>query len=62
MALRQKGRLHLNFLLEQACSAVRKLRTLEVEWSDILRQLVRDTLVDYSQLDDYMKRCMNELK
>lgn len=61
MAWRQKGRLHLNFLLEQACAAVRKLKMLESEWSDILRQLVRDTLVDYSHLDDYMKRCMSEL-
>ncbi|RZF40601.1 hypothetical protein LSTR_LSTR007484 [Laodelphax striatellus] len=58
---RHKGRTHLEFLIEQACSAFLKLKILEEEWSDILMELIRDTLVDYSQLDDYMKHCMNEI-
>ncbi|XP_039276071.1 uncharacterized protein LOC111044844 [Nilaparvata lugens] len=58
---RQKGRAYLEFLIEQACSAFLKLKILEEEWSNILMELIRDTLVDYSQLDDYMKHCMNEI-
>lgn len=59
---RHKGRVHLSHLLEVACSAVEKLRMLDAEWPAILTELVQDTLVDYSHLDSYMKKCMQELK
>lgn len=59
---RHKGRVHLSYMIELTCSAVDKLRVLESEWPSILNQLIRDTLVDYSQLDTYMKRCMQELQ
>lgn len=59
---RHKGRVHLSYMIELTCSAVDKLQVLESEWPTILNQLIRDTLVDYSQLDTYMKRCMQELQ
>ncbi|CAH0391269.1 unnamed protein product [Bemisia tabaci] len=59
---RHKGKQHLANLLDQTNAAVRKLSLLDQEWPTILRELIRDTLVDYSQLDSYMKKCMNDLK
>uniref|UniRef100_A0A1B6CMV2 Dynein axonemal assembly factor 1 homolog n=1 Tax=Clastoptera arizonana TaxID=38151 RepID=A0A1B6CMV2_9HEMI len=59
---RHKGRQHLSFLLEQTCGAITKLKMLEAHWPTILKELVRDTLVDYSHLDNYMKECMSKLK
>ena len=59
---RHRGRSHLSVVLEVACAAVEKLRTLEREWPTILLELVQDTLVDYSHLDSYMKKCMHGLR
>lgn len=39
-----------------------KLLLLEHEWPHILKELIQNTLVDYSQLEDYMKRKLNELR
>lgn len=58
---RHKGRLHLGHLIDLTCSSAEKLQMLEQEWPSILNQLIRDTLVDYSHLDSYMKRCMQDL-
>lgn len=58
---RHKGRVHLGHLIDLTCSSAEKLQMLEQEWPSILNQLIRDTLVDYSHLDSYMKRCMQEL-
>ena len=59
---RQKGRVQLGALLEVAVGAVLKLRLLESEWPGVLQDLVRDTLVDYSHLHAYMKKCMASLQ
>ncbi|KAI5709022.1 hypothetical protein M8J76_008307 [Diaphorina citri] len=58
---RHRGRLHLNYLIELTCSATGKLNTLHVEWGSILNELVRDILVDYSQIDVYMRKCIDKL-
>lgn len=58
---RHKGRLHLGHLIDLTCSSAEKLQMLEQEWPSILNQLIRDTLVDYSHIDSYMKRCMQDL-
>ncbi|XP_069672642.1 leucine-rich repeat-containing protein 49 [Periplaneta americana] len=62
MMWRHKGRAHLSSLIDVACAAVEKLRLLEKEWPSILSELVQDTLVDYSHLDSYMKKCMHGLR
>lgn len=59
---RHKGRVQLGALLDMAVSAVVKLRQLESEWPGVLQELVRDTLVDYSHLHAYMKKCMANLQ
>ncbi|XP_023723351.1 leucine-rich repeat-containing protein 49 isoform X3 [Cryptotermes secundus] len=62
MMWRHKGRSHLSSLIEVACAAVEKLKLLEHEWPAILAELVQETLVDYSHLDSYMKKCMQSLR
>lgn len=59
---RHKGRYHLSSLIEVACAAIEKLNLLEREWPAVLAELVQETLVDYSHLDSYMKKCMHSLK
>lgn len=54
--------MQLGSLIEMAVSAVAKLRMLETEWPSVLQELVRDTLVDYSHLHAYMKKCMANLQ
>lgn len=59
---RTKARVHMGGMLETVCETVEKLRLLEKEWPQILNDILRNILVDYSQLDIYMKRKLNELK
>ncbi|KAG8227084.1 hypothetical protein J437_LFUL007421 [Ladona fulva] len=59
---RHRGQIHLVQMLEVACASVEKLKILEKEWPSILHELIRNTLVDYSQLDSYMKKQMSDLK
>lgn len=58
---RQKGKLFLGNAIEISCSAIEKLQVLEARWSIIFDQLIRDTLLDYSQMDCYMKNCIQQL-
>lgn len=60
--LRQKARFYISGLLDETCNAVNKLRILEREWPSILQEIVCNTLVDYSQLDRYMKEKIQELE
>lgn len=39
-----------------------KLLLLEQEWPHVLKELIQNTLVDYSQLEEYMKRKLNDLR
>jgi len=39
-----------------------KLILLEQEWPIVLKELIQNTLVDYSQLEEYMKRKLNDLR
>ncbi|XP_063242496.1 leucine-rich repeat-containing protein 49 [Bacillus rossius redtenbacheri] len=59
---RRRGRIYFGRLLEVVCAAVEKLRLLEDQWQSILLELITETLVDYSHLDSYMKKCMAALK
>lgn len=60
--LRQKAKVHIEHLFEQTYDAVNKLRVLEHQWPTILQEIVCNTLVDYSQLDRYMKEKIRELE
>lgn len=49
-------------MIDQTIDAVQKLQMLETEWPNILRDIIRDTLIDYTEMDLYMKRCSNTLQ
>lgn len=59
---RHKGKVHLSLMIDQTIDAVQKLQMLETEWPNILRDIIRDTLIDYTEMDLYMKRCSNTLQ
>lgn len=61
LALRQKAKQHLSMLLEETTNAVNKLKILDRDWPKILHEFVQNTLIDYSQLDLYTKRKIQEL-
>ncbi|KAL1130136.1 hypothetical protein AAG570_013074, partial [Ranatra chinensis] len=61
-ALKQKGKAYLYSIIDSAVSAILKLRLLREEWPAILHEIIRDTLVDYSHIDTYMKQCMSQIK
>ena len=60
--MRQRGKQQLGALLETGVNAVAKLNKLEEMWPVMLNELLRHTLVDYSQLNLYMKKCMSSLQ
>ncbi|XP_063982328.1 leucine-rich repeat-containing protein 49-like isoform X1 [Diachasmimorpha longicaudata] len=59
---RHKGKVHLSNLIDQTLDAIQKLQILEREWPNILNELIRTTLNDYSQMNLYMKRCSKILE
>ncbi|XP_020708879.2 leucine-rich repeat-containing protein 49 isoform X2 [Athalia rosae] len=58
---RHKGKVHLSTMIDLTIDAVHKLQMLENEWPNILKEIVRDTLIDYSDMNSYMKQCMSKL-
>lgn len=61
LVMRQKSRQHISGLLEDMTNAMNKLRILDQEWPQIMHGFVQNTLLDYSQLDMYMKQKIQEL-
>nr|CAH7759362.1 unnamed protein product [Callosobruchus chinensis] len=59
--MKQKAKQHISTLLEEMVNSVNKLRLLDEEWPTILHNFVQNTLLDYSQLDLYLKQKMQEL-
>ncbi|KAF5270238.1 hypothetical protein FQA39_LY08452 [Lamprigera yunnana] len=62
LQVRQKAKAHLGSMLDETCNAVVKLRQLDDEWPTILHDTVRNILIDYTQMDMYMKNKLQELK
>ncbi|KAG5881300.1 hypothetical protein JTB14_016171 [Gonioctena quinquepunctata] len=60
-AMRQKAKQYITGLLEEMANAMNKLVILDEEWPTILHNFVQNTLLDYSQLDLYMKQKIQEL-
>lgn len=58
---RDRGRQHFSLLLENTCNAVEKLHKLETLWPSMLLDIVRNTLLDYAQLDVYLRNLMAEI-
>lgn len=59
--LRQRGRTYFTFMMENTCNAVEKLQRLETLWPNLLIELIRNTLLDYAQIDVYVKNLMAEM-
>ncbi|KAH0534507.1 leucine-rich repeat-containing protein 49 [Cotesia glomerata] len=56
LILRHKGKIHLSNYIDQTVDAIQKLQSLEKEWPNILYEIIRTTLTDYSQMNLYMKK------
>uniref|UniRef100_A0A182NCF5 Dynein axonemal assembly factor 1 homolog n=1 Tax=Anopheles dirus TaxID=7168 RepID=A0A182NCF5_9DIPT len=59
--MRAKGRAYFGRMLENTCNAVEKLQRLETMWPALLLEMIRNTLIDYSQIDVYVKGMLAEL-
>lgn len=58
---RERGKIHFTIMMENTCHAVEKLHKLEQLWPMMLLNIVRNTLLDYSQLDVYIRDLMTEI-
>uniref|UniRef100_A0A1B0FMF6 Dynein axonemal assembly factor 1 homolog n=1 Tax=Glossina morsitans morsitans TaxID=37546 RepID=A0A1B0FMF6_GLOMM len=61
LSIRERGKIHITLMMENTCNAVEKLHKLETLWPSMLLEIVRNTLIDYSQLDVYVRNLMTEL-
>lgn len=59
--IRLKGRQYFATMMENTCSAVEKLQKLEALWPNMLVEMVTNTLLDYAQVDVYVKNLMTEV-
>lgn len=60
--LRQKAKIQFKILIDNTCDAINKLKLLKNEWNEILMEIVQNTLQDYSEMNNYMKQLMKDLK
>lgn len=59
--VRRKGKLMFGHMMENTVNAVEKLQKLEFLWPNILLEMIRNTLIDYSQIDLYVRAKLSEL-
>lgn len=59
--VRAKGKQCFSTMMENTCNAVEKLDQLETLWPTMLTEMIRNTLIDYSQLDTYVKNLQKSL-
>uniref|UniRef100_A0A6P7FUY0 Dynein axonemal assembly factor 1 homolog n=1 Tax=Diabrotica virgifera virgifera TaxID=50390 RepID=A0A6P7FUY0_DIAVI len=59
--IRYKAKQQISHVLDDMANAMNKLVILDEQWPNILHNFVQNTLLDYSQLDLYMKQKMQEL-
>lgn len=61
MSWRVRGRSQLTHAIELACGAAQRLRTLEMQWPNILIEMIEDILKDYSHMEAHVKEQMRML-
>lgn len=61
LTTRERGKIHFTLMMENTCNAVEKLHKLEQLWPTMLLNIVRNTLLDYTQLDVYIRNLMAEI-
>ncbi|XP_055635068.1 formin-J [Toxorhynchites rutilus septentrionalis] len=59
--MRAKGKAYFAKMLDNTCNAVDKLQQLENMWPTLLVEMIRNTLIDYSQIDVYVRNMFLEL-
>lgn len=58
---RQRGRNHISTMMNNTYNAVEKLQKLETMWPNLLLDIIKNTLLDYAQIDVYVRNLMTEL-
>lgn len=58
---RNRARVQLNNLVDRFAEAARKQNQLRLIWNNLLEEMIRDTLVDYTQLHAYMRKCLAQI-
>lgn len=61
LVVRRRGKIHFGTMMENTVSAVEKLHKLEYLWPNILLEMIRNTLIDYSQIDLYVRNLMSDI-
>lgn len=61
LTIRRKGKVYFSTMMENTVNAVDKLQKLEYLWPNLLLELIRNTLIDYSQIDLYVRNLMSEV-
>lgn len=61
LVVRRRGKVHFSSMMENTVNAVEKLQKLEYLWPNILLEMIRNTLIDYSQIDLYVRNLMSEV-
>lgn len=61
LTVRRKGKVYFSTMMENTVNAVEKLQKLEYLWPNILLEMIRNTLIDYSQIDLYIRNLMTEV-
>lgn len=59
--IRRKGKIYFGHIMENTVNAVEKLQKLEYLWPNMLTEMIRNTLLDYSQIDLYVRNLMSEI-
>lgn len=59
--IRHRGRNHFTVMMGNTYNAVEKLHRLETLWPTMLLEMIKNTLLDYSQIDVYVRNLMTEL-
>lgn len=59
--LRRRGKFYFGHMMENTVNAVEKLQKLEYLWPNILLEMIRNTLIDYSQIELYVRNLMSEI-
>lgn len=55
LLIRRRGKVYFSSMMENTVNAVEKLQKLEYLWPSILLEMIRNTLIDYSQIELYIK-------
>ncbi|KAL4704277.1 hypothetical protein ACJJTC_016295 [Scirpophaga incertulas] len=61
MSWRVRGRGQLSHAIELACGAAQRLRVLELQWPNILLDMIEEILKDFSDMESHVKEQMQML-